>query len=222
MQKPISTYDQGFENKFIGIKNWKNRFFCLPYLIICIFTLIVVDVTEAQSFVESLRLDEKRTGDFDEMAKRRYIRALVPYSKTFYFLDGHDQRGLEYELLKEFEEYINKKLNTKTLKVHVVVIPTARDKLLPALAEGLGDIAAGNLTITPERQKQVDFSDPYFKGIDEILVTGQKTASIKTLNDLAGKEIYVRASSSYYESLQRVNAEFKKGGQRGDEACAGR
>ena len=213
MQKPNSTYDQGFKNKFIGIKNWKNLFFCLPYLIICIFALIVVDVTEAQSFVESLRLDEKRTGDFDEMAKRRSIRALVPYSKTFYFLDGPDQRGLEYELLKEFEKYINKQLKTKTLKIHVVVIPTARDRLLPALAEGLGDIAAGNLTITPERQKQVDFSDPYFKGIDEIPVTGQKTASIKTLNDLAGKEIYVRASSSYYESLQRVNAEFKKAGK---------
>ena len=213
MQKPNSTYDQGFKNKFNGIKNWKNRFSCLPYLIICVFALIVVDVTEAQSFVESLRLDEKRTGDFDEMAKRRSIRALVPYSKTFYFLDGPDQRGLEYELLKEFEEYINKKLKTKTLKVHVVVIPTARDRLLPALAEGLGDLAAGNLTITPERQKQVDFSDPYFKGIDEIPVTGKKTASIKTLNDLAGKEIYVRASSSYYESLQRVNAEFKKTGK---------
>ncbi len=213
MQKPNSTYDQGFKNKFIGIKNWKNRSLCLFYLIICIFTLIVVDVTEAQSFVESLKLDEKWTDDFDGMAKRRYIRALVPYSKTFYFLDGADQRGLEYELLKEFEKYINKKLNTKTLKIHVVVIPTARDRLLPALAEGLGDIAAGNLTITPERQKQVDFSDPYFKGVDEIPVTGQKTASIKTLNDLAGKEIYVRASSSYYESLQRVNAEFKKAGK---------
>jgi len=126
MQKLNSTYDQGFKNKFIGIKSCKNRFFCLPYLILCIFALIVVDVTEAQSFVESLKLDEKWTGDFDGMAKRRYIRALVPYSKTFYFLDGPDQRGLEYEFLKEFEKYINKKLKTKTLKVHVVVIPTAR------------------------------------------------------------------------------------------------
>ena len=41
MQKPNSTYGQWFENKFIGIKNWKNRFFCLFYLIICIFALIV-------------------------------------------------------------------------------------------------------------------------------------------------------------------------------------
>ena len=126
MEKPNSTYDQRFKNKFISIIHWKNRFFCLPYLLIFILALIVVDVTEAQSFVESLRLDEKRTGDFDEMAKRRSIRALVPYSKTFYFLDGPDQRGLEYELLKEFEKYINKKLKTKTLKIHVVVIPTAQ------------------------------------------------------------------------------------------------
>ena len=83
MQKPNSTYDQGFKNKFIGIIHWKNRFFSLPYLIICIFAFIVVDVTEAQSFVESPKLDKKWTGDFDGMVKRRNIRALVPYSKTF-------------------------------------------------------------------------------------------------------------------------------------------
>jgi len=41
MQNPNRTCDQGFENKFIGIKNCKKRFFCLPYLIIFIFALIV-------------------------------------------------------------------------------------------------------------------------------------------------------------------------------------
>ena len=213
MLKPNSTNVQKFNNKSNRIKNWKNCFFCLFYLTLSVFILTVVDETEAQSFVETLKFGQKWTGDFDGMVDRHVIRALVPYSKTFYFLDGADQRGLEYELLKEFEKYINKKLKTKTLKIHVVVIPTARDRLLPALTEGLGDIAAGNLTITTERQKQVDFSNPYFKGVDEILVTGQKASSIKTLDDLSGKEIYVRASSSYYESLQRVNAEFKKAGK---------
>lgn len=210
MLKPNSTNVQKFNNKSNRIKNWKNCFFCLFYLTLSVFILTVVDEKEAQSFVETLKFGQKWTGDFDGMVDRHVIRALVPYSKTFYFLDGADQRGLEYELLKEFEKYINKKLKTKTLKIHVVVIPTARDRLLPALTEGLGDIAAGNLTITTERQKQVDFSNPYFNGVDEILVTGQKASSIKTLDDLSGKEIYVRASSSYYESLQRVNAEFKK------------
>jgi membrane-bound lytic murein transglycosylase MltF len=138
----------------------------------------------------------------------------VPYSKTFYFLDGADQRGLTYELLREFEKYINKKLRKKTLRIQLVVIPTKRDRLLPALVEGVGDIAAGNLTITPERQKRVDFSAPQLTGVEEILVTGPEAPPIQGIDDLAGKEIHVRASSSYYESLKRLNAQFKKKGEK--------
>jgi membrane-bound lytic murein transglycosylase MltF len=165
---------------------------------------------ETEAVESVLKLDQRWTGDFDGMAERRLIRALVPYSKTFYFLDGADQRGLTYDVLKEFEKHINKRLKKKTLTVQLVVIPTRRDQLLPGLMEGLGDIAAGNLTITPERKKRVDFSDPGFTDVDEIIVTGPKALPINTIDDLAGKEIHVRESSSYYESLKRLNAEFKK------------
>ena len=122
--------------------------------------LISINATETRGIDSDLELGKKWSGDFDAMAERHLIRALVPYSKTFYFLDGADQRGLTYELLKEFETFVNKKLQRKSLKVRLVVIPTKRDRLLPALVEGMGDIAAGNLTITPVRQKQVDFSAP--------------------------------------------------------------
>jgi membrane-bound lytic murein transglycosylase MltF len=173
-----------------------------------------IKVMEAQAVESVLKFDEKWVDDFDAMAERNLIRALVPYSKTFYFLDGADQRGLTYEFLRQFEKSINKHLRRKTIRVHVVVIPTSRNRLLPALAEGRGDIAAGNLTITPERLKQVDFAAPLFTGVDEIVVTGPKSPQIQTLDDLAGKEIHVRASSSYYESLKRLNAEFKKTGKK--------
>ena len=66
------------------------------------------------------------------MAERREIRALVVYSKTFYFLDKGRQRGTSYELLKEFEKFINKKLKAKTLKLRVLFIPVRRDQLIPA------------------------------------------------------------------------------------------
>ena len=202
-----------FPKKSGRVDFWRNRLFYLLCLFICILAFVNDGAAQTQSSEEILKLNEKWIGDYDKMVERRVIRALVPFSKTFYFLDRVDQRGLTYELLKEFEKYLNKQLKTKHLKVHVLVIPTKRDRLLPALVEGLGDIAAGNLTITPGRLKQVDFSAPYYTGVDEILVSGPKAPQVKSLDDLAGKKIHVRASSSYYESLQKLNAEFKKAGK---------
>lgn len=68
------------------------------------------------------------------------------------------------------------------------------------------------LTITPERQQLVDFSAPFFRDINEILVTGPASPRVTTLNDLAGKEIFVRKSSSYWEHLERLNAQFREQG----------
>jgi len=153
-------------------------------------------------------------GDFDGMVKRRQIRALVVYSKTFYFLDQGRQRGLSYDLLKEFENMINKKLKTGTLKVQIIFIPVLRDEIIPRLVKGLGDIADANLTITAQRQKQVAFSDPLLTDVKELVVTGPAAPSIASVDDLAGKEVHVRKSSSYYESLVQLNGVFKKAGKR--------
>jgi membrane-bound lytic murein transglycosylase MltF len=161
----------------------------------------------------TLTLNQKWIGDFDGMVKDRVIRVLVVYSKTFYFLDQGRQRGISHDLLKEFEKFVNKKYKTKTLKFHVVFIPVPRDKLISDLIDGLGDIAVANLTITPQRLKHVDFSNPMLTGVKELLVTGPAAPPLSSVGDLAGQEIHVRKSSSYYESLVDLNASFKKNGK---------
>jgi len=162
---------------------------------------------------QSLAPNKKWTGDFDRMLKNRVIRALVAYSKTFYFLDHGRQRGLDYDLLKEFEKFLNKKYSTKTLQMHVVFYPVPRDKLVEYLVGGFGDIAVANLTITPERQRQVDFSNPMQTGVKELLVTGPAAPAVTGIDDLAGQKIHVRKSSSYYESLVLLNNSLKKRGK---------
>jgi len=144
------------------------------------------------------------------MLKRRKARALVVYNDLLYFLDGATQRGATYEALKLFEDFINKKYKLKTRKFHVIYIPVTRDQLIPALKKGLGDLAAANLTITPERQSVVDFANPYRDDVSEVLVTGLAAPKITNRNDLAGKTIYVRKSSSYFRSLTALNKDFKK------------
>lgn len=151
--------------------------------------------------------------DLDEMVERGAIRVLVPVSKTLYFLDGADQRGIAYEAAKLFDEKINEDLARGHIKVSLVMVPVARDQLLNGLVQGYGDIAIGNLTITEERLQQVDFSDPVYDGVSELVVTGPGSPELASLDDLAGQEVYVRHSSSYYESLSNLNQRFRGEGK---------
>ena len=191
-----------------------GRWLLIMMLLVCLWPTAILEAAQQAEQAELLPLVQKWLGDFDGMAERREIRALVVYSQTFYFLDQGRQRGATYELLKQFEKFVNQKLKTKTLKFKVLFIPVTRDQLIPWLVEGRGDIAAANLTITPLRQKQVDFSDPLNRDVKELLVTGPSAPPVKSLDDLAGKEIHVRPSSSYYESLMQLNQSFQKAGKK--------
>ena len=158
--------------------------------------------------------------DFDEMAKRRYVRVLVPYSKTFFFFDGAEPKGLTYEAVTGFGKYINQRYKAKNLEIKMVVIPTPRDQLFSRLNQGLGDIAVGNLTITEQRVKQVDFSEPFMTKVSEIVVTGKDVPQIKSAMELAGRTIHVRKSSSYYESLNTLNTLLASAGKERIEIVA--
>ncbi len=159
------------------------------------------------------RLAEQKVGDLDRMEKDRVIRVLTVYGLGRYFLDGAQEKGLTFETFKEFERFINKRMGKGHLKLHVVFLPVSRDQLIPALMAGLGDIAAAGLTITAERERLIDFTDPASRKISEVLVTGPTAAAVSKLDDLAGREIYVRASSSYRSSIDELNLEFARQGK---------
>ena len=213
-KRPLSYENPIREVADMNQPNGRFRFAWLTAICFVIFVFTPsIPLAYADEVKEILKINKVWTGDFDSMVKRRVIRALVVYNKMLYFLDGLTQRGASYEALKGFEKFINKKLKTKLLKIHIVFIPVTRDKLLPALEKGLGDIAAANLDITQERKKIVDFSDPFLVNVSEILITGPSAPPVKHLGDLAGKKIYARPSSSYYESLKRLNESFKKQGK---------
>jgi membrane-bound lytic murein transglycosylase MltF len=150
-----------------------------------------------------------RTGDLDVMLETRVVRVLVPYSRTLYFNDRGKQRGLTADTLRDFETFLNKKFYVKNRPITVVALPSTRDRLLSGLAEGRGDIAAGNITITAGRDKVVDFSKPLAEGVVEIVVTGPASPKLASLDDLGGQEVHVRSSSSYHASLVELNARLR-------------
>jgi len=152
-------------------------------------------------------------GDLDAMIQRRLIRVAATFNRTAYFLDGGVERGLSYEYVKLYEEKLNESLGKGHPRVFIVISPVPRDKLLPDLNEGKVDMVAAQLTITPERAALVDFTMPTRTGINEIAVTGPGTNPIRSLDELSGKTIFVRKSSSYFHSLEELNKQLASRGR---------
>ena len=153
-------------------------------------------------------------GDLDGMIKRRVIRVLVPYNRTNYFIDKGVQRGLTYEGFKVFEDTLNKKLKTGTLRVNVVFIPTSRDALAAALLEGRGDIVAANITVTDARRQQADFTTPVLTDVKEVIVQAPGGAKLASLEDLSGQTVYARAGSIYFDNLTALSKTFEAKGRK--------
>ena len=186
-----------------------------PWMVLAALLAILIFPVPGMAEAQVARNDliEAWTGDYDGLVKRRQVRVLVVPNKMYYFLDRGHPRGVNVDLFREFEKFVNKREKTGARAIHVIFVPVPRDQLLPALTQGRGDIAAANLTVTDERQTVVDFSDPLLTGVKEMLVTGPTAAPIITLADLSGREIHLRPSSSYYEHAVRINAAFKKQGR---------
>ncbi len=157
------------------------------------------------------------TADLDEIQKRGFLRVLVVYSKSNFFIAEGQPRGFEYELLNGYEDFLNREGRKGRRRTEVLFIPVPFEELLPALAEGKGDIAAAGLTITPDRLQSVDFTEPYLSNVDEIVVTSRRVAGIRSLEDLSGRSAYVLPSTSFAQHIREMNDRLAKAGKPGLE-----
>ena len=134
----------------------------------------------------------KYTGDLPDLRSRGVLRVIVPLGAISYMPRHGEQVTLDYDIARDLAEAL--KLNVELVEVGDF------SKMMGKLLEGEGDVVAASLTITPERQKQAAFSVPYLH-VDEYLVMRSGGDLPGTVDDLAGMEISVRKSSSYYETL---------------------
>lgn len=191
----------------------------------CLFLLVACDRDESSrekskpfagigKFTEEFADPELEafTGDLNKMKQRRLIRALVTPSPTEFFIESGRVRGIQAEYLQEFAKHINKSVRNETDKIRIKYVPVPFSELIPALKAGRGDIAASFLTVTKKRSKQILFAAPFRDDVNEIIVTHNKEPDLNSIEDLAGREVYVLANSSYAEHLAELNEEFQDKG----------
>ena len=155
----------------------------------------------------------RHTDDLDAMLKRRNIRALVIINPIdFFYSNGHPM-GINYEALRELEKYINDKYKTGTFRVTVSFIPLRADQIEAALMQGVGDVVAYPLIVTPERQQQVAFTVPLRADLKQVIVSGANFGTLGSVDDLSGKEVFVNPLTVAYQNLQGLNDTLKKVGK---------
>ncbi|MBN2172253.1 MAG: membrane-bound lytic murein transglycosylase MltF [Candidatus Krumholzibacteriota bacterium] len=132
----------------------------------------------------------------DAIRERGRLVVLTRNNAHCYYTYRDAPMGFEYDLAAAFAE---------SLGVDLELRLPAWNSLIPSLAEGEGDLIAASLTRTPAREKRVDFCQEYLR-IKQRLIRNKSEPKLKSLADLAGREVHVRAGSSYESRLRELAA----------------
>lgn len=110
----------------------------------------------------------------------------MPY-KPFEFEEDGETKGFDYDVVSAMGDQLG---------VEVEFVTTPFDSIIPALAAGNCDMIASAMTITEEREEQVNFTEPYFDADQSLLVLTENEETYATLEDLAGKTIGVQVETT--------------------------
>jgi polar amino acid transport system substrate-binding protein len=89
------------------------------------------------------------------------------------------------------------------LEVELDIVPLSSAERIPFLKEGKVDLVVATMTITRTREKEVDFSIPYFKDGQSLLTL--KSGSVKSYQDLEGKKVGAVAGTTSLKNLSLVS-----------------
>lgn len=132
-------------------------------------------------------------GDLPAIEKRKTLRVLTRNNAVSFYLYKGNREGFDYELIKSFAK-------SRKLRIEVVLAPSYAD-LVPMLRAGRGDVIAASLTATAERAQEVSFTRPYLL-VKELFVQKKGAPALTSLEQLRGRTVTVRKSSSYAEKLR--------------------
>lgn len=160
-----------------------------------------------------------RTGDLHDLASNDWpVRVLVPYSRTFFWVDAGGPQGYIPAMLGGLEQHLNRALvdsgggaerpERAPRRVRVVYVVTPVDEMQDALAEGRGEIAAGAIVASSNWDRVSTMSSPIMTDFDLCVVAGPGSRPLDKLEDLSGRPIAVIRGRAAEEMLQALEPQF--------------
>ena len=107
------------------------------------------------------------------------------YFPPYEYYDGQDVIGIDADIAQAIADKLGLKLKIEDMEF---------DSIITAVSTGKADLGLAGMTVTPDRQKNVDFSDSYATGIQSVIV--KEDSTITKIDDLQGKKIGVQLSTT--------------------------
>ncbi|MDR0427555.1 MAG: transglycosylase SLT domain-containing protein [Dysgonamonadaceae bacterium] len=172
------------------------------------FNLIVLSsfITLFSLFSCNSKENEKTAAvnDFKNILKKGELNILTLYGSTSYFIYKGEAKGYEYELINQFAQDYNLKLN--------IILGNNETQLSQMLLEGKGDLIAYNIPISNEGKEKLIYTGREIIN-HQVLVQRSdiKENILKDVTELIGKEITVINNSKYHKRLINLNNELGGG-----------
>ena len=107
------------------------------------------------------------------------------YFPPYEYYDGQDVIGIDADIAQAIADKLGLKLKIEDMEF---------DSIITAVSTGKADLGLAGMTVTTDRQKNVDFSDSYATGIQSVIV--KEDSTITKIDDLQGKKIGVQLSTT--------------------------
>ena len=134
----------------------------------------------------------------DQIRSKGELNVLTRNAPTIMYEGKTGTEGLEYDLVRDFAEYIN-------VKPNFIVKPDTLN-ILQSFAKGEGDMAAAGLTQTAIREKVFSFG-PQYQSVEQQVVCRRDSAIPGSEIDLKYVRLWVTAQSSYVGTLMKLKEE---------------
>ena len=144
-------------------------------------------------------LSYSASNDLKEIKKSDTLRVATMYGSTSYFLFRDELMGFDYEMVENLASYLHLNLE--------ISIATSENEMAQWLLENKVDIVAYNVTRTKELKKNFNFEFPQTESY-QVLVQNTGTNALSDVTELAGKNVYVKENSIFYDRLLALNDEI--------------
>lgn len=134
----------------------------------------------------------------EDILKSGQITVITRNNAHCYYVYREQAMGFEYDMAQAFADFLGVKLNVETAH--------SWEEMIPSLTEDGGDFIAASMTITPERKKDVIFSDGY-REIQQHIIVHRNNGDVNTVEDLSGRTVHVRRGTSYESRLSALQQE---------------